>query len=176
MIVYDELKRQAATLSLEEFSRRFVGLYLVGSIRELKGVRSNFKTRQMLPALGRGDAMAEQRLTEERRAIWRLEKGKSGDRADRISVGRAQNNDVVIRHHQVSKRHAYFEATGGAPGEPGSVVRITDAGSFNGTRVNGMSVGPEESVEIRSGDWVSFGGMDCHLWDAAGLFRVLRSE
>lgn len=66
----------------------------------------------------------------------------------RISVGRASSSDIVVRDSKVSRRHALIEC--GAAG-----CTIVDAGSPNGTWINGVRV---ERRLLRSGDAVVLGG------------------
>lgn len=71
-----------------------------------------------------------------------------------ITVGRARTNDVVLRFDTVSKFHGYFRL------DPRSGrYRVTDAGSTNGTLVNRLPLEDGESVELRDGDVVDFGGV-----------------
>jgi FHA domain-containing protein len=67
------------------------------------------------------------------RQRWRaepLKKRITSPFADRISIGRASNVDVVIRSRVVSKLHAHFVLDGeGAP-------TVTDLDSHNGTFIN----------------------------------------
>lgn len=52
---------------------------------------------------------------------------------ERISIGRDPNNDIVIDHIEVSRKHALIEIKGGQ-------VTITDVGSLNGTFVDGAQI------------------------------------
>jgi len=61
-----------------------------------------------------------------------------------ITLGRAQNNDLVVPDSRVSKFHAYFR-------QVGEQWSITDANSTNGTIVDGISVPPERSHNLKSG-------------------------
>lgn len=85
--------------------------------------------------------------------------------ADRISVGRAHNNDVVLRHASVSKFHAWFEC------DDEQSFYVGDAHSRNKTLVNGGAVG-SEMVQVASGDDVCFGDVKAMIcppdifWDA----------
>lgn len=92
-----------------------------------------------------------------------------GMSADRVSVGRARNKDIVLRHASVSKFHAWFEldAAGG--------YRITDAGSRNRTRVNGDPLPPRESRAIGPGDRLQFGSVECVVCSAEALWRAARA-
>jgi hypothetical protein len=87
---------------------------------------------------------------------------------DRISVGRARNQDIVLRHASVSKFHAWFE--GGA-----GVVYVADAGSTNGTTVNGKALAPRAKTAVGPGDTVRFGTIDTFLCQARDLWDFLRT-
>jgi len=80
---------------------------------------------------------------------------------DRISAGRALNNDVVLRHESVSKFHAWLEV------DEERHVYVYDAGSRNGTFVAGVRLAP------RSGSPVP---VTAELRFAAILARVCRAE
>jgi ABC-type multidrug transport system ATPase subunit len=61
------------------------------------------------------------------------------DRA--LFIGRAEENDVVIRDLQVSRRHAELRPLGGGR------FQLTDTGSHNGTFVNGQRINTEVVTE-----------------------------
>jgi hypothetical protein len=69
---------------------------------------------------------------------------------DRISVGRAHNNDIVLRHSSVSKFHAWLEC------DEGRAFYVGDAKSKNGTKVNGEPVAGELH-RLDAGDEIRFG-------------------
>ena len=78
-----------------------------------------------------------------------LEKSNRNAFKTKITVGRARNNDVIIRAGKVSKIHAAF------------IVgkddwQLMDMGSVNGTVVNGERLEKNQSVELSSGDMISF--------------------
>jgi FHA domain len=87
--------------------------------------------------------------------------------ADRISVGRARNKDVSLRHATVSKFHAWFEE-----GEDGSFF-VSDAESKNLTRVNGRALPPRVRMAVAGGDRLRFGSVDCVLCSAPTLWAFL---
>jgi len=74
---------------------------------------------------------------------WKLEVDKEA-----VSIGRAQGNDVTIADPSCSSRHAYIERAGG-----GFVIR--DAGSKNGTFVNGRRI--ECPAVLSQGDEIALG-------------------
>jgi pSer/pThr/pTyr-binding forkhead associated (FHA) protein len=81
---------------------------------------------------------------------------------DRFTIGRDAACDLVLSNMTVSRTHADLrrEADGWL---------LSDAGSTNGTRLNGWRV--TEPVPIRAGDQVTFGALTLvvadHAWRAA---------
>jgi hypothetical protein len=71
--------------------------------------------------------------------------------ADKITVGRTQNNDLVVRDPLVSKLHGFFTMS------DGSQVTFTDGGSSNGTLLNENSLTHFEAAPLVSGDKIVFG-------------------
>jgi len=88
--------------------------------------------------------------------------------AERVSVGRARNNDLVLRHVGVSKFHAWF----GRDHE--DAYYVSDASSHNGTFVNGVGLDGGAPVRVRDGDVIRFGGVDAIFCAAAILHAALR--
>jgi hypothetical protein len=73
-----------------------------------------------------------------------------------IGLGRSESNDVVVQNSSVSRLHALIHRDARS-GE----WRITDAGSRNGTFVNGMKVAAEQSAPLTDGITVRLG--DVHM-------------
>jgi hypothetical protein len=99
--------------------------------------------------------------------LLRVVKTSRNPWVDRISIGRASNNDLVVRDPSVSKLHAHLRM------EP-SRVTVADAGSRNGTSVNGRPLRELEAVQLVSGDELQFGKVNMTFQDAAALFDFLR--
>lgn len=87
---------------------------------------------------------------------------------DIVTVGRTANNDIVLSHSMVSKFHAWFRTQ-----EDGALV-LVDAGSRNGTTLDGRRLTPKVPVEVSSGAVVRFGTVECTIHDAATLHALLR--
>ena len=87
---------------------------------------------------------------------------------DRVSVGRATNKDIVLRHASVSKFHAWFEM------DDTNALYVADADSTNGTTLNAKKLPPRELVRVNSGDQVLFGSIECVASDPADFWRALR--
>lgn len=87
-----------------------------------------------------------------------------------VTLGRAANNDIVLAHPAVSKFHAYARRLG-------DEWLLSDAGSSNGTEVDGVAVRPPGAAPLRSGTRVLLGGaVELQLLDAAGLERLLETD
>jgi len=86
--------------------------------------------------------------------------------SERLSVGRARDNDVVLRHPSVSKFHAWVEC------DLDGTFYLSDANSKNSTRVNGVIIDPSALIALRPGDQIRFGLVVATLcpahvfWDA----------
>lgn len=88
-----------------------------------------------------------------------------------ISVGRASSNDVVVASGEVSKVHAFFIVD-----KVSGLVRVTDAGSTNGTRLNGVALEPkEDDPELSGGDRLKFGGLEVVFHEPTTLWAYLRT-
>ncbi len=70
---------------------------------------------------------------------------------DELSVGRSPDNDLVLDHPSVSKRHAILRWDG-----VNSRCTIQDTGSTNGTFLN-ASVRVQRETTLKNGDILSFG-------------------
>lgn len=70
--------------------------------------------------------------------------------SSRITVGRARNNDVIIRSQKISKLHASFL--------PDSTLNyeLQDMSSLNGSILNGKRIKAKKRVKLQSGDIISF--------------------
>lgn len=166
MDLYDVLRNSAAKLERDAFRARHRGHYLVGYFRQMDASLLGFNTGKLtaIPDLESSDA------TSLLPKVWRLKKSDRNTWRHRISVGRAKNNDVVIRERGISKLHAHF-----FPPDTGDAsLRICDIGSGNGTEVNGEKLPPDEPVVVSTGDEITFGDTACQLHDDTTLYSILK--
>ena len=86
----------------------------------------------------------------------------------KLMVGRTPDRDIFVDHATVSKRHAYilFDLSTWS-------YKLGDAGSTNGTSLNGMTV-KTESMELRDGNVVSFGKSDFFFFTPLGFADLLK--
>jgi hypothetical protein len=86
---------------------------------------------------------------------------------DRISIGRARNKDLVLRHPSVSKFHAWFETSGDG------TLHVVDAESTNRTHLNSTVLEPRVKTRVSPGDCVRFGAIECLLCTGSALWECL---
>jgi hypothetical protein len=86
--------------------------------------------------------------------------------ADRITIGRTSNNDIVINDTSVSRLHAYVRHAGGA-------WMIADAGSKNGSSLLGIAMQPRREQPLPSRAQLELGDVDLTFYLAADLYAAL---
>ena len=111
------------------------------------------------------------RLEDGSHFIVPLRKRPGGDALymDRISVGRARNKDIVLRHSSVSKFHCWFEA------DDTGAFYVTDAGSKNSTYLNADGINARERTRVEPGTVIRFGSVEGILCAPRVLWSVLQS-
>lgn len=87
----------------------------------------------------------------------------------RISVGRATNQDISLRDPSISKSHAWFELD-----EDGG-FHVADAGSTNGTKIDGIAIEARATHPVDAGQVITFGSIEALLCDAQTLWQVFDS-
>lgn len=87
----------------------------------------------------------------------------------KLLVGRSTERDFSIDHSTVSKRHAFIMYD-----SEKDAYKLGDAGSTNGTFLNGQSVESGEPVYVRDGNIVSFGDCDYMFFSPKGFIELLK--
>ena len=156
----NELMELASKVGPDEFSVRFPHLFLVFyETVDTVGV-SSFATQVISKDMARG------RPTSQIRAVP-LVKAPNNPYSDRISLGRARNCDVVLRNPSVSKLHAHIRK------EPNGTWVVIDANSHNGTTIDGNRVTAGQSIPIKIGEPITFGGMIVRIATASMVHQAL---
>lgn len=89
---------------------------------------------------------------------------------ERISVGRARNKDIVLRDPSVSKFHGWFTM------DEYRSFQFADAGSKNGTTLNGRRLEARQPAPLNPGDSVVFGSVEALLCPPDILWKALNGQ
>jgi hypothetical protein len=98
--------------------------------------------------------------------VYPLAKKPGAPFADMITVGRTANNDVVVNDITVSRFHAFFR-------QRGAVWSVCDAGSKNGTSLDGTVLEARKERPIQSGQQLRVGDIELVFHNADDLFDIL---
>jgi hypothetical protein len=156
-LTLESLRDEARTLSREEFEARHGAAFLLLSAVRPHAPQNTFSTHLELL----GDDDASERTGAISTLVYPLRSA-----VHIVSVGRASDNDVVVPDRSISRRHAFLKR-----GADGGFL-VLDAGSSNGTTVNGASVmvrGAGQPTRVRPGDTIRLGGLEFTFADAKGL-------
>jgi pSer/pThr/pTyr-binding forkhead associated (FHA) protein len=100
--------------------------------------------------------------------VFPLVKGKYSSPGP-ISVGRTPDNDVTIAESSISARHCFLRVLG-------SEIALSDAGSTNGTLVNGVKVPPRKTQNVVEGDVITLGRFTLGFHTPRGFIKSLRDR
>ncbi|MHC4601170.1 MAG: FHA domain-containing protein [Planctomycetota bacterium] len=131
----------------EEYVEKYPDAVLMGLGTSSGTCRRAFQT---MAGFQVAEEVAPGRETE--LAVHPIQKTERNSFGHMITLGRSDNNDVVIDHPSVSKFHAFF--TKDAKGERYS---ISDADSRFGTFVEDHRLRPSKAQVLNSGETLAFG-------------------
>lgn len=95
-----------------------------------------------------------------------IQKSAGGSFLQHVSIGRARNHDIVLRHPSVSQFHGWFELR-----ERGGLV-VKDCDGRNHILVDKERVAQQH--EMHPGQTVTFGEVECRVCTSASLWLALR--
>jgi pSer/pThr/pTyr-binding forkhead associated (FHA) protein len=103
--------------------------------------------------------------------VFEVRKGdhKSNAFATGITVGRTENNDIVIHDNSISRFHAYFQQDPTSSG-----WMIVDAESRNGTWLDKMRLAPNKPTPLSDTSHVRFGDIEVVFYMPLTFFQYLQ--
>lgn len=171
---YRSLHAHAQKVSPGEFTHLFKRPLLVGTaiyqgqLEEKQNVNQtmlfNIKNIEELS----GEASEESRALQS--AIFPINKRLRGDaKPNIISIGRSNENDLVMNDYPVSRVHAQIRIKM-------DHFFLMDLGATNGTSINEKALPPNVEVEIGAGDTVGFGRYRFHVMSPSSLHKRLTTN
>ncbi len=162
-IPIESLAPDARSLAPDAFAARHGNGFLLFTAKRLDGPESTNSTQLMLDD-GRDEA-PDGRTASLAVVVYPM-RSRDPSRGPIITLGRESKQDVVIPDMSVSRFHAFAK-----PGPDGALL-LQDAGSTNGTTVNGQSVlaaGSGPPRRLAPGDNVRLGHIELTFTDARAL-------
>ena|SRR3989338_8435870 len=163
-----EVIARAERLGRDEYLRQYADPFLV-TLADLSGIYDADRTEltQLETPRGLAGALRGKRRIPETAVAWIVRKQQETF-PSKITLGRANNNDLAIPHRSISKFHAYFARRG-------EVWTITEAGSRNASKHNGVRITSELAPRaVNDRDVLQFGAAPEMLWvHAATLLDLL---
>jgi hypothetical protein len=142
-------------ISTDTFAGRIERALEARSAAELDELVADMRTPGPARRVLLGAVTWASRLSGEVQAAWRAPRIPSLALPDEeLTIGRATDCDCLLGDDSVSRRHARLRRDGGR-------WLLSDLGSRNGTRLNGLRITGE--VEVRPGDQLSVAGIRYRL-------------
>ena len=103
--------------------------------------------------------------------VFLLTKTRDNAFQRRVTVGRTSNNDLAVEDSSVSRFHAWFQRE-----DEDAPWFVVDAGSKNGTRVNGKPLEAKKPAPLGNGTRIRVGHVELSFFDARGFIKMLQSR
>ncbi len=160
-----ELVAAAARQTAEELSTAMAPMSFVGP-RPPDNDDDDWSFRTASLRTVRENIGGSEVIVDEAFLVHPIKKTKPGPFANTVLIGRSGSNDMSVLHSSVSKLHARVAI------KPDGMY-LSDAGSSNGTTINGRRLKASEELRLVSGDLVLFGACHYVVLDAASLHGIL---
>jgi hypothetical protein len=129
-------------------------------------IKTVYDLAKLGTATGRPSSMARPEPGEP--LVFELKKTNRNSFTLGLTVGHADNNDIVIDDPSVSRFHAHFQRDAGT-----GVWKVVDAGSKNGTWVGDARLVPSRPSPVSNRVRIRFGEVDVVFYEPASFFEYL---
>jgi hypothetical protein len=103
--------------------------------------------------------------------VFLLTKTRDNAFQRRVTVGRTSNNDLPVEDPSVSRFHAWFQRE-----DDEAHWYVVDAGSKNGTKVNGKVLEKKKPHQLANGTRIRIGHVDLSFFDSHGFLKMLKNR
>ena len=137
------------------------------AIEQERAFRTSFgRIEQTHASMADGKAPSEPELG----TVFLVMKKEGAPFPDQIGIGRAANTDVCLSLNSISKYHAFLSADGA-----GGYI-VADAGSKNGTWLDGRRLVPRQPTPLVDGSRLRFGAHKFLFYTHTGFVRLLEGS
>lgn len=164
------MNKQILDWSREQFVEKYPDPVMVWLDSNSADIEAGFATTALAP--GQLEALLD--TSARQWMIFAVTKSDRNNFKNMVTLGRTNNNDIVISDASVSKFHAYLSIRAGS-----GVYTVTDSGSSNGTSINDAKVEPHKHHPIESGETLVVGGVHLRFYLSGDFFdfvEKLRQE
>ena len=171
MGIVNEYLAAARSMDAEQFVERFENPVLVQQGKaDLGDPRNEYRsTLKMRIDHERGEVQIETSAPGPEDLVLEVKKSDRNSVQGKILVGRTETNDIPIPDITVSKHHAFIRI------DENGDCWLSDAGSTNGTKLNGRPLAQGFSRQLRDGDQLIFGEVPFVFYTPSGFYELLRS-
>lgn len=163
----ERLVNELRELGAAGFQKRYATPVLLLTSDVSRDGEAEFHTAFMSPRKLAAGAPGQD-LDEAPDRVLKIVKRPGGPFEDRIGLGRARNADVFVPLRHLSKYHAYFTWSA-----DGTRYFLADAGSKNGTKIDGRALPPREPAPLAEGETVQLGPYDFVFHTPSGLLAAV---
>ncbi len=121
--------------------------------------------------LGTSAEQSHGRPISEQALAFKLEKGKAMAFPMGITVGRAENNDIILEDHSVSRFHAFFQQDLAT-----KAWKLVDAESKVGTWAGPLRLAPSQPQRLQPTTKLRFGALELTYLEPATFFEYLQGR
>ncbi len=162
-----EFAAEMNTLGPTAFQVKYRGFVLVGvSLVARVSERPLSWKRRTLGAISSDEPLHAASIVGR---VWRVRKGEGAQRGAAVMVGQTADNDILLPEYTVSSQHASFsfDAAG---------MSITDLGSLNGTKVDGVLLEPLQPIRIKDQQQITIGRICFDFLGADNFVAAVRAR
>lgn len=162
----DLIINDAKSLTEVEFLNKYKSPFLV-QYTELKITNPLTRTSFFIGGI-KDEDIENVKNSNEIKDILIVEKSGRNSFPNKITVGRAPVQDIIIRDAKISKFHAYFDFKDGS-------IFVVDHGSTNGSYHNAIKIKDSEQKKVSDDDIISFGDFSYTFYSNTKAYQIFRN-
>jgi len=103
--------------------------------------------------------------------VWPIRRNPPDRKAEYITLGQKDDNDIVVPEYTLSTRHCAFYDR-----DPTGRLYLADLGSLNGTLYDGRKLKARKLVRLRNQTELTMGRLQFDYFTARGFLELLKKK